>query len=124
MPMIVRSFVVLACCATLTGAGACGAQDCTLIGCANGVTVVVAALDAEPITVRMCAQAPFRLELTPAGSAVEVTVIVRDSAGRRVVQARGSGKVRLSYPNGRECGDECRNVSLRLEGARLVEADS
>lgn len=37
-----------------------------------------------------------------------------------MVDAEGSGKVAVSHPNGPDCPDECRNVSLRVDGSRLV----
>jgi hypothetical protein len=119
--------------------GCSSGQDCTAIGCSDGVALDGTEFRAERdewLTLRACVEGSCveeRAELSSLGvrldvpdnrDEVSVTFTVRDADGRVLLDAEGTGRVRVNRPNGDDCPPECRFVRVRLADGRLVPVES
>lgn len=141
MKSVAATVVLCACVAIAVGsASGCSlAQGCTEAGCSDGVGLDGPALEAgrnEWLTLRACVDgecAEERADSSAFGVGVDVpedrddvavTLTVLDDDGRVLLDAEGTGRVEVNRPNGDDCPPECRFVRVRLEGERLVPAES
>jgi len=102
-----------------------GSRDCTLIGCVGGLRVTLDALPTSSFTIT--AQAPGQTPevfscATPVScgtvhtfrdfTASEGQIVVTTAQGTLTHPVRP--EYRVTYPNGKQCGPECRSASVTV----------
>ncbi|MDA0185336.1 hypothetical protein OJ997_33835 [Solirubrobacter phytolaccae] len=120
--------------------GGCGeaSVDCTAVGCGSGVTVWgIPAIEAEAddvTRIEVCADTVCETTryggpigdnasvaaALPKTDSVELTVTIRDPAGKVVATGRVRTGVDVLHPNGPDCPPECRHAIVAFESGRLT----
>ncbi len=106
-------------------------EVCTLVGCDSGLTVQLSGLPVGAFTVEVFPESPaldppvYRYECTPGpqpcstrvlfpGLYVEQPYVRVTSALGTVTHHEPDVTYQTSYPNGRQCGPECRSATVSV----------
>jgi hypothetical protein len=125
--------------AMLTAGCSALAQDCTMIGASDGVTIdisSVVAAAASPVSVTTCIDdtcvtkrgvpadmsTVFSEVALEDNRTVEVTATITEATGAVVFDGSGSTTTVIFEPNGPRCQPQVVRARLRVEGDRLVSA--
>lgn len=107
-------------------------EVCTLIGCDSGLTVQLSSLPVGEFTVEVLGESPglhppaYRYECVPGAQPCSARILfpglylenpyVRiTTAVGTVVHFAEDVTYRTSYPNGRQCGPECRTATVTVD---------